>query len=312
MNDEDKKGIIYIESNEDEKVEEEKEPDTLDDPFYQYKKSTYNPEDDIKKNKKSKKGLIIPLIIVLLLIGGGSYYYFNIYKVNRNNNVVDNSVEKKIASILLKEYYGDKFLSNRITKAYYNSKRKELEITYNYNVDNDKEYITLNTNDFVNYNVNIYESSEDGKLNKNSFSSNKLFNYRTILNVVKLAKEKGYEVGELLDIDTLLNLYGFLKNTEIGENITLAEQNGFKLVNYYASKGNVIGFVYKKDNYYIDIHNADNICSSFIISGSSEEKIFEDSTKVEGEKESYKFSENVYLNTSQIDKVNEIIKDYLK
>lgn len=253
--------------------------------------------------KKNNRYIIF--VLILILIVGGIVFLLK----SRDKKELELDKDKQIGYLLLKEELDTKVDTDKI-KVNYDNKTHVFEVEYiiNDNEGSNDDEIVISTSDFVDYSVSTTYFN-NGIPSTVSTNGCEFINYKVKNKIIKLAKELGYSVGELLTTSQYKKVLGVLNKTKIGDYIKLFEKNGYELENYYSLKNNNIGFLYRlDDSNFLEIKSFNNNSKSWSVYGVSKKKISEDFSSAAG---NYIIDKNITLDEEQEKEIKEIIKDYL-
>lgn len=224
----------------------------------------------------------------------------------------DNSINYKIAELLLKEYEEDydKLDKNNI-KIKYKKSNNEFRVEYTY----DEAENVIYTTDFVVYNTVLTTYEEDGTPNTLSFTDTEAISNSTKIKIQELAQQAGYKTAKLLTDKQHEEILNVLKETEIGKYIKEIEENKYKLDKVSSVEKEYIRYYYKKGQKFAEIKCAYNYSKIWSIYITSEKKLNEEYTINKAEysflKDEYILDKTITLNETDYKIIKEIIKDYL-
>lgn len=233
---------------------------------------------DIYQQSTKKKKYVLFLIPVLIVITVVAMF---LLKGKATKNI--NEVDYEIAKIIFSEYFEDEFDEDLIESAFYDSENEEYECEYVIKEHTDfyKDTVTFSTEDFVTYSFSIVTYTKSGdSYSPYSYSAN--FEY--ISNdkkdkILKLAKEKGYHVGEIPTKEETNNVLEIVLSNDTKNIEELLKQNNYIYKGTYINSYQLI-FLYEDKNNsenYIKITSSMSGFDYWNVYGSSKKKISEDS-----------------------------------
>lgn len=238
---------------------------------------------DVSQQSTKKKKNLLFLIPVVIVVAAVAIFVFKggLLKEKPTKNI--NEIDYEIAKIIFSEYFEDKFDENLIESAFYDSENKEYECEYVIKEHTDfyKDSVTFRTSDFVNYSLSSVTYTKSGdSYSPHSFSAN--FEYISNdakTEILKLAKEKGYHVGEIPTKEETDHVLEIVLSNDTKNIEELLKQNNYIFKGTYIDSVHLT-FLYEDKNNsenYIKIKSSMSGFDYWNVYGSSNKKISEDS-----------------------------------
>lgn len=155
------------------------------------------------------------------------------------NKIFDAKIDKndyEIAKILFEYYFDENFDEHNIAHASYNEDSKKFECKYIIDIHSPLYYdsVVFSTSDFNNYTLNSTFYTKEGKswIPHNSTIADYLVKNTTKNEIIKLAKERNYKIGNIMSIDDYKDLLNLVLQEDKKELSQLFEKGNYILDSY--------------------------------------------------------------------------------